>query len=63
MFERLVFLLDKGGMVIVLSCLCVGFFFLHAKIKEICRRVTRVEDLVIELLEEQRNQGKVIRGL
>jgi len=35
MFERLVFLLDRGGMVIVLSCLCVGFFFLHAKIKEI----------------------------
>jgi len=63
MFERLVFLLDKGGVVIVLSCLCVGFFFLHQKIRDLCGRITRVEDLVIQLLEEQRNQGKVIRSL
>lgn len=51
MFDVLLILLDKGGTGLVLVALCVGFYFLNLKVKELCRRVERLENTVQRLLE------------
>ena len=49
MYSELITLLDKGGNAVILSALTVGFFFLKRKIEELCKRVSRLEDLLLGL--------------
>ena len=57
MYSELITLLDKGGNVVVLSALTVGFYFLKRKIEDLCRRVARLEELLIELLRDGETRG------
>jgi len=45
-------LLKEGGTVIILSCLCCGFYFLYRKVTDLCVRVRALEGQMARVLQK-----------